>query len=126
MVAYKSVRIPTWGMVASFFLGLGLVILWGMQVAVTGSEVASEFFGALAVLFTSTVIGWALLVLLLVALWKFWYVVVPFFFGIMVGLLILTFLGSSLSSGITATSLIKVHRWQPWAGTPRPPALSNI
>lgn len=90
----KAIALPTGGMILSFFAGLVLILIWGINAMVTGSEVASEFFSALAVLFTQDIVGWVLLVLLLIALIKFWYIMVPFFVGVLIGLMALMYLGS--------------------------------
>ena len=99
----KALALPTLGMIGAYFLGLIVVVLWGMQVATTGSQVASEFFSALNTLFLSSIMGVVLLVLLIILTIRFWYIMVPFFLGVLSGLLLLAVLGSSLYTGITAS-----------------------
>ena len=103
----RAVALPSFGMVGAFFLGLGIVLLWGMRVAVTGSQVISDFFTALSTLFLSSAVGMVLLVMLIFVTIKLWYIMVPFFLGVLVGLGIFMFLGSSLYAGISA-SMFKV------------------
>jgi len=101
------ISVPTSGMAVAFIVGLALAIIWGMQVAVSGANAFSEFFGALGVIFPlSSAVTWVVLIIMAMAVFYLGRIIFPFFLGIIVGLLILTFLGSSIFSGITGESSI--------------------
>jgi len=96
------ISVPTSGMAVAFVVGLALALIWGMQVAVSGANTFSEFFGALATIFPlSSAVTWVILVILVMAIFYLARILFPFFLGIVVGLLILSLLSSTLFQGIT-------------------------
>lgn len=102
----KGIMLPSWGMVGTFLIGLALALIWGIQGAVYGAEAFSQFFSSFALVIQYPTIGIILIMVLVVSLVKFFYFVVSFFIGILVGLLILMFLGSSILAGFTGSSSI--------------------
>ena len=122
----KAVVLPTIPMIGIFGLGTLLIIIWGISGAVYGANAFSEFFASFAVLIQFPVLAIVLIALLLIALVKLFYYVVSFFAGVLVGLFILMFLGSSISNGLLATSLLPVTRGVKdlILSRPRPPTKS--
>lgn len=95
----QGFMLPTMGMVGAFLIGLALALLWGIQGAVYGADAFSQFFASFALLIQYPAVGIILIALLVISLVKFFYFVVAFFIGILIGLLILMAIGSSVLSG---------------------------
>jgi len=101
----KALALPTGGMILGFGAGLALGFVFGPNFAVWASSIASEFFSSLGIIL-GTAFGIVLLVLIAVLLIKAWYFLVPFIIGLICGILLVVFLGSSLYEGITTESMI--------------------
>lgn len=101
----KAMALPTGGMIIGFFAGLGLGFVFGPNFAVWASNLASEFFDSLGILL-GTAFGIILLVLIAILMVKAWYFMVPLIIGLICGILLVVFLGSSLYQGITTESMV--------------------
>lgn len=92
MLTRKGLMIPTWVMIFSFIIGVVIVVIWGMQALVFNANLAAASFTAMATLFSMGVFSLILVAALILLTIKLWYVMVPFWLGMLVGYLFVTYL----------------------------------
>lgn len=88
----KGLLLPTWMMVLSFIIGLVIVVLWGVSALILNANLAAASFTAMATLFSMGVFTLILVAALIILTIKLWYVMMPFWLGMLVGYLFVTYL----------------------------------
>lgn len=84
--------VPTWTMVLSFIIGFIVMVIWGIQALVFNANLAAASFASMATLFSMGIFTLILVAALILLTIKLWYVMVPFWLGMLVGYIFITYL----------------------------------